>query len=406
MRTPVKPFPSYKWRWATVTPTLGLNSPPVFLGVLRALRAYEGRPTNNPSFIAELRKVKLGTSKGVNVVRTPVRNIIRNSGQYWKALGVLKSTDNGIKLTRFGRSVADRKSTRMEFATTVVKTLQLPNARIESDIEEWRAAGLEISPLELILSILANLYREAGGNEAYLTPFELIRIVIPLAGEAATVKRQTEAILLHRKKSLNISGWPDCAPDTHDPQMAREFLIFLGNYGLCQVEEGKTRMEDRYYLGALSPTEAERLASLPAKKRAMDALKEVDESGISSYAERRKAMIEVLVRPQQALFRKNVLAAYGSTCALTGEKLPEVLEAAHIKPVSQGGEDKIANGFCFRADIHTLFDSSHLQIDPRGEIQLSSSASRSRSYRGLRGSTIRIKKFVDWQNIEWRWKYY
>ena len=34
--------------------------------------------------------------------------------------------------------------------------------------------------------------------------------------------------------------------------------------------------------------------------------------------------------------------------------MPEVLEAAHIKPFKYNGEDTIANGFPMRMDIHFI----------------------------------------------------
>ena len=41
--------------------------------------------------------------------------------------------------------------------------------------------------------------------------------------------------------------------------------------------------------------------------------------------------------------------------------VPEILEAAHIKPFKYNGEDTVANGFAMRVDIHTLFDAGHLR---------------------------------------------
>lgn len=42
MRDPIKPFPTYKWRWLSVQPSEGHLDAPVFLGVLRALWKNEG----------------------------------------------------------------------------------------------------------------------------------------------------------------------------------------------------------------------------------------------------------------------------------------------------------------------------------------------------------------------------
>ena len=70
-------------------------------------------------------------------------------------------------------------------------------------------------------------------------------------------------------------------------------------------------------------------------------------------------------RPNQAAFRKEVLRAC-QRCVITNVTMPEILEAAHIKPFKYNGEDTVANGFAMRADIHTLFDAGHLRISVDG----------------------------------------
>lgn len=75
----------------------------------------------------------------------------------------------------------------------------------------------------------------------------------------------------------------------------------------------------------------------------------------------------------EAAFRKAVLQAC-ERCIITNVTMPEVLEAAHIKPFKYKGEDTVANGFAMRTDIHTLFDTGHLRISPEGVIELSSRA--------------------------------
>jgi len=66
----------------------------------------------------------------------------------------------------------------------------------------------------------------------------------------------------------------------------------------------------------------------------------------------------------QKSFKAVVLQAYGRRCAITGNKIRPVLEAAHIIPVSRGGMHSIGNGLLLRSDIHTLFDRGYLSIDP------------------------------------------
>jgi len=72
--------------------------------------------------------------------------------------------------------------------------------------------------------------------------------------------------------------------------------------------------------------------------------------------------ILVFSRLGQGTFRILVTDTYQRRCAITGEKVLPVLEAAHIKPVSEGGDHRIENGLLLRSDIHTLFDSGYLTI--------------------------------------------
>lgn len=74
----------------------------------------------------------------------------------------------------------------------------------------------------------------------------------------------------------------------------------------------------------------------------------------------------VTVRPRlgQGSFRLLVTDAYGRRCAMTGEKTLPVLEAAHIRPYSQGGEHETSNGLLLRSDLHRLFDLGYVTVDP------------------------------------------
>lgn len=368
------------------------------------MRKHEGKPPSSSAFKKALKKVEAQVATTVRLARAPDRNLIRNSGQYWKALDLMVDARGRIRLTPFGRKVADRKITKIEFATTTVKTLELPNLRIGMHPEQWEKSGLQIKPLELILSILAELEQNKGKEQAYITPFELVKIVIPLSGGEASIKDHSQAIILHRQGKLGISNWPDCAPSANDRRIVREFLLFLANYGICKAVKYKTRMDERYYLATLAPKEAQSLVNIRTRRSSLKTLKEVKESQIPFVAERKKALAEVIARPQQQIFRRNILIAYKSTCLITGEKLPTVLEASHIRPADLNGSDRIDNGFCLRADLHLLFDSGHLQIDPTGEIKLSDSVLHSRSYRKL-PRHVNIPDFVNRKNLEWRWMY-
>lgn len=91
------------------------------------------------------------------------------------------------------------------------------------------------------------------------------------------------------------------------------------------------------------------------KKEADEVAREVSES-----------LVRRLVR--DANFRKSVMAAYDSTCAVTGMRIingwgrPEA-QAAHIKPVASKGPDSISNGIALSATCHWLFDRHLISID-------------------------------------------
>ena len=74
----------------------------------------------------------------------------------------------------------------------------------------------------------------------------------------------------------------------------------------------------------------------------------------------------ILVRPRlgQGTFRILVTDAYQRKCAITGERTLPALEAAHIKPYSEGGSHEPQNGLLMRRDIHALFDGGYVTITP------------------------------------------
>ena len=76
-------------------------------------------------------------------------------------------------------------------------------------------------------------------------------------------------------------------------------------------------------------------------------------------------------RVGQQAFKSLLLAAYGRRCAITGDKIQPVLEAAHIRPVELGGEHRLDNGLLLRSDVHTLFDRGYLAIDGRYRLRVS-----------------------------------
>lgn len=73
----------------------------------------------------------------------------------------------------------------------------------------------------------------------------------------------------------------------------------------------------------------------------------------------------------QQAFQGLMLTSYDRRCAVTGNRVVPVLEAAHIQPVTNGGTHTVANGLLLRSDVHRLFDRGLLGINERYELQVS-----------------------------------
>jgi len=73
----------------------------------------------------------------------------------------------------------------------------------------------------------------------------------------------------------------------------------------------------------------------------------------------------------QRAFQGVVLDAYSRRCAVTGDKIVPVLQAAHIRPLPAGGENRLDNGVLLRSDVHTLYDRGYLGVDPKHRLLVS-----------------------------------
>jgi len=408
---PQIPFADFKWKWASLQCTEGINDPVVLLGVLFRMRKLEehGYKYSSDAFSRELRELSndIKDSVGIDLAgRTGERNLIRNSGQYWRAVGLLEDGDHSgkIKLTDFGRRVADRDISQTEFAAITVQTFKLPNPQIQSpdECQRWLENGLVFYPLRILLSILRELQKLEQG---YITPEELTRIVIPLSGCKAEIQDYVNFIIWFRAREVTLIGWPDCVPGANDFRIAREYLLFLSYYGYANLSSSSLRRnEERYAYNETLDAEIGEILAVPAKDESLqDAVKKIRATDIAGEIERKRVEALRIMRPNQARFRKAVLQVC-ERCVITNVKMPEVLEAAHIKPFKYKGEDTIANGFAMRIDIHLLFDAGHLRISETGDVELSARARM--DYGATIPPRIVLPDYTNREFLRWRWDNY
>lgn len=79
---------------------------------------------------------------------------------------------------------------------------------------------------------------------------------------------------------------------------------------------------------------------------------------------RKRTLVSLLQRQGQQDFRRKLLSAYDTQCAITRCRAVWVLEAAHITPYRGIRTNVVSNGLLLRADIHTLFDLALIAIVP------------------------------------------
>jgi len=406
---PILPFPDFKWKWASVAPTESINDPVVLIGVLFRMRKLElldpRLKYSSEEFAKELRELYDDVKDSIDIDlegRGGERNLIRNSGQYWRAVRLIDSGRTGrIVLTDFGRRVADHDISQTEFAAITIQSFKLPNTHIQSaaECQQWIENGLTIFPLRLILSTLRELHRRGQG---FLTTEELIKVVIPLSANKVEIEDYVNFVLWFRAGYITLIGWPNCVPSANDPRIAREYLLFLSHYGYLIREEQNNNMNEQYsYNHELDSEISAILADQPRDGALAQAVENI--SAVASDIERKRVEIQRINRPNQARFRKDILEAYGR-CIITNVMMPEVLEAAHIKPFKYNGEDTVANGFPMRMDIHLLFDAGHLRISDAGEVHLSTRARM--DYGATVPPQIYLPEFTSREFLRWRWDNY
>lgn len=113
----------------------------------------------------------------------------------------------------------------------------------------------------------------------------------------------------------------------------------------------------------------------------------------------------------QERFRVLVRLTYYGQCAVTGEKALPTLDAAHIRPVADGGTHQISNGLLLRTDIHKLFDRGYVSVGADHSFLASSKLKdefeNGEYYLGLAGTKLWLprrtqdkpsQEFLQWHN--------
>ena len=154
------------------------------------------------------------------------------------------------------------------------------------------------------------------------------------------------------------------------PELIRSFPIE-------QQAGGGFRVVDEAALAALLRRIASLSSALPSQaaigygRAVVEALSALPDGLAGTEIERL-----VRLRVGQQKFREALLEYWGSSCAVTGVALPEVLRASHAKPWAECLSDAerldVFNGFLLTANLDALFDRFLISFDDQGGLLVSS----------------------------------
>ena len=119
------------------------------------------------------------------------------------------------------------------------------------------------------------------------------------------------------------------------------------------------------------PEGAKLLRQVRARLDMLDLVDHGEPLGEEILRDRHGAEFLTRARLGQGAFRVLVTDAYDRRCAITGERTLPTLEAAHIRPYSERGPNRVSNGLLLRSDWHRLFDEGYVTITPDHRVEVS-----------------------------------
>ena len=124
--------------------------------------------------------------------------------------------------------------------------------------------------------------------------------------------------------------------------------------------------------------------------------------------ERKRVLREQTTRPGQQRFRQSIIDLHGeAVCGISGCRVVEVVQAAHIMPYLGDEDNHVANGLLLRADLHILFDRDLLGIDPVTlQVHLAPTVQCDPGYAAFHGMTLGVAHEVSRPALQERWKWY
>ena len=230
------------------------------------------------------------------------------------------------------------------------------------------------------------------------------RFRCPMCGITAIKERKTKPLSWRCNKSHEFDGPVEetVTVTLYEAHFQATFQPPPVDIQTTEIKKAALRPSDQISIEELDPdrlmlafgSQVPYLANLlvgAAQTRSLmpDAADESDDEAPAGYQpsdvnNREKVLTTIRVRRGQRTFRNRLIKRYGPRCMISGCRLVDIVEAAHIWPYRNLSDNHPENGILLRADLHTLFDLDLMGIDPgTHEVRMSPAARKA----ALRGTT-------------------
>ena len=163
------------------------------------------------------------------------------------------------------------------------------------------------------------------------------------------------------------------------------------SYKKKQRKKFNNSKEPLIQLGSETKEKAEEELTYPEETPIKTDLKPISGPEVESIIDARERVIAAVVRRRgQPEFRKALIEAYDSSCAITGCNAVEALEAAHISPYRGPDTNRPSNGLLLRADLHTLFDLGLIAVDTKTMTVVLAESLIDTTYAEINGQLLRL----------------
>ncbi|MDX5419147.1 MAG: HNH endonuclease [Hymenobacteraceae bacterium] len=118
------------------------------------------------------------------------------------------------------------------------------------------------------------------------------------------------------------------------------------------------------------------------ERTTVEAINNIDEAELPKEGKVREQLVKV--RVNQNFFRRTILAAYNSTCCITGLQSPSLLIAGHIVPWGLDENNRLnpRNGIAINALHDKAFEAGLITITPNYKIKVSSTLKNQKKQEG------------------------